>query len=326
MLHISKSPNLSPQARHPAVLTPGRDEQPLPLPYLPSPVSSAADETAHDASGVYLHLKLLADTIHVKRETDHQLDVTPELEELWSCFCDAGMEPNSQQELVTFVQTILGQATTSHDHAEASETSVWDDLPQFRPEVQRKLRQSFMADLETSVQWINLNHLLARISIPPASIWDLRMVCLWNLRDVLETSSLKVTVMMLKILTLWLGGHIHWIQLQILRASSKSYTADSLIALEVCDLPNQVGTTLRPIFDLDRLNYWRQRLQQLRAEGDTDAAKKFYIDSVLSLLEVGIADVDEWKAEMPAIDIFSAASCKPLQQITTSSVHSSNSP
>lgn len=173
-------------------------------------------------------------------------------------------------------------------------------MPHFKPIVEQKLQEAFTADLNTRAPWISLNNLLARISLPPESIYDLRMACLWNVRTVLETSDIDVTVDMLKILMLWLGGHIHWLQLQILRAHSENHPADTLVVLELGDLPAKIREILRPIVDFERLRYWRQRLQEVHDERTSDASTVFYTIAVLQLLEVGIAEIDQWKEELPA--------------------------
>lgn len=295
-IHTSKSSSPSSPADS-TIPPPTQEVQPVqPLDSLHASSGNGSKKATSDAC---LHLSTLAQSITSKWETDHQLDVTPDMRELWTSFCDAGMQPHDQQQLVDLVKSTLEKCTTEEDINQHDGPSIWKDLPQFKPVAEQKLRESFMADMEPKSRWIRLNHLLARISTPPASIYDLRMVCLWNMRDVLETSSVAVTVGMLKILMLWLGGHIHWLQLQILRAHSKRYPDDALISLEVGDLPNKVGMSLQPIVNLERLSFWRQRLQELHDAANADAAMKFYTNAVLSLLEVGIAAVDEWKEELP---------------------------
>lgn len=271
-----------------------------PLEQSPSQCPPPSGAKSHgDASDQYKQVSALAQVVTTKWRTDSQLDLTPELRELWGCFCDAGMHPEAHQQLVDFLKSILETSKAAESNTEESGVSFWKDLPQFKVTVEQKLHEAFTANQETKTRWITLNHLLARISIPPASIYDLRMVCLWNLRDVLETSSVSVDVDMLKILMLWLGGHIHWLQLQILRAHSTNYPDDSLVTVELGDLAIQTNESLQSRVDLARLRFWRQQLKGLFDADASNDSIKFYADAVLKLLEVGIARVDEWKEEIP---------------------------
>ncbi|CZT16123.1 uncharacterized protein RCC_01964 [Ramularia collo-cygni] len=202
------------------------------------------------------------------------------------------MEPENHQFLIDLLKTIV--KTAGSDGA----AGPWKDTSLFKLVVEQRLREVFITGQDMKA-WVALNHLLRRISIPPASIYDLRMASLWNLRDVLETSTVVVTVNMLKVLMLWLGGHVHWLQLQILRAHSKSYPSDTLINLGLGDLPAITGEKLQPVVDLDRLQFWRQRLQGVHDAETSDTMMKFYASAVLSLLKVGVAEVDEWNEELP---------------------------
>lgn len=242
----------------------------------------------------------LADSITFKWRADSNIDLASDMEELWSCFCDTGMKPQSHQQLIVFLKSILDTSNTAEDSRKHSDATLWNGLPHFKLAVEQKLLQAFLADVSQSRPgWVALNHLLARISLPPASMYDLRMVCLWNLRDVLETSSMAPDLEMLKILMLWLGGHIHWLQLQILRAHSESYPVEDLIPLPIGDLPARMGVALQSTVDHDRLQFWRQRLQESHDLNASDAGMEFYTNAVMSMLQIGIAEVDEWE-EMPS--------------------------
>lgn len=257
----------------------------------PAPANVIRSDTiSEDCQRIYT----LYRSMNSKWRTDpHYGDLASDMKKLWSKFCDAGTQPNNHQQLIDFLKSVLEESQTSDD-------SPWKDLPEFKSVVEQKLQEIIRKDMGYKTSWTALNNLLARISLPPASIYDLRMVCLWNIRDILETSSVAVTLDMMKTLMMWLGGHIHWLQLQVLRAHSKDYPAEDLIILELGDVPSSMGIKLQPVVDLDRLNFWRKRIRWLEDSSEIpDPSMYFYCKAAANLLTVGIADVDEWKGEMP---------------------------
>lgn len=269
-----------------------------PRPTSNQPLSISEVDIAPENSEECRELFALAQSIEVRWQADSRLDLTSEMRALWSHFCNAGMQPRTHQQLTDFIKE---KTNGAQDPIETSSAYLWKDLPEFKFVVEERLREALMSDREPKPHWTALNHLLARISLPPASLYDLRMACLWNLRDVLESSSVIVTPDLLKILMLWLGGHIHWLQLHILRAHSKTYPDHDLISLELGDLPSRMHESLNVRVDVERLDFWRQRLQELHDAHMSDAGITFYAQAVLNLLQVGIAHVDEWKEEIPAV-------------------------